>query len=206
MSDTVKNVKSKNKKTKKIPKIKNIPSTNNNTEDLYTKNVLDKQYTIHKDYVLSRIESAKNLNVSFRLPAIPEDISENIVKFILHKNGDTSSKWNCKKGDLLGNEGVQECKCFTSDGPLSFTPSSDWDCIYFLDATKWLENNTFKLYKYPFKKSSDEWKNIKVNKTQTFENQCSQGRRPRITRDALYPQIKEKCILIDTCTITDIVS
>jgi len=158
---------------------------------------------IHKKYVIQRMESAKKLNIKFRLPSIPEDISENIVKFIIHKNGDTTSTWNCK-GDLLSSvEGIQECKCFTSVGPLSFTPSSEWDVIYFLDATHWLTNK-FKLYKYTNKRSSDEWKNIKINKNQTFEQQCIQGRRPRIGWSGLYPQIKPHCNLIFDGSFEDI--
>ena len=52
------------------------------------------------------------------MPSIPEDISENLIKFMIHKYGDISSNWSCKTGDLLSSiEGKQECKCFTSDGP-----------------------------------------------------------------------------------------
>jgi hypothetical protein len=93
---------------------------------------------------------------------------------------------------LINKEGKQECKCFTSDGPPSFTPSSEWDVIYFLDARKWL-NNHFILYRVSLKRTSDEWKNIKVSKSQTFEDQTKQGRRPRITWESLKPQIEPYC-------------
>ena len=175
-----------------------------NTADLYSKEILKQQYEIHKNYVINRKNSSKLLNINFRLPCIPEDISENMIKFIIHKNGDNTSSWNCK-GDLLSSiEGKQECKCFTSTGPISFTPSSEWDSIYFLDATEWL-NDCFKLYKFPYKRTSYEWKNIKVNKNQTFEDQSLQGRRPRINWSGLYPQIKEKCDLIFEGSFEDIV-
>jgi len=178
------------------PKLVTIP-------DKYTKEVLNEQYKLHYNYVKSRKDSSKKLNVKFRFPSIPEDISENIIKFIIHKLGDTTSSWNCK-GDLLSEkEGVQECKCFTSTGPLSFTPSSKWDVIYFLDATNWLDNK-FILYKTSVKRTSDEWKNIKINKTQTFEDQCVQKRRPRITWHALYPQITAFCEKIYESTFDDI--
>jgi hypothetical protein len=172
--------------------------------DKYTKEILKQHYEMHKNYVISRKNSSKLLNINFRLPCIPEDISENMIKFIIHKNGDVTSSWNCK-GDLLSSiEGKQECKCFTSTGPISFTPSSEWDSIYFLDATEWL-NDCFKLYKFPYKRTSDEWKNIKVNKNQTFEDQSLQGRRPRINWSGLYPQIKEKCSLIFEGSFDDII-
>jgi hypothetical protein len=126
-----------------------------------------------------------------------------MIKFIIHRNGDISSKWNCK-GDLLSNEeGKQECKCFTSDGPCSFTPSSDWDIIYFLDARKWL-NDTFILYKVSLKMSSEEWKKIKVSKLQTIDDQCKQGRRPRITWNSLQPQISSFCEKVFEGTFADI--
>ena len=183
----------------------NILEKNIEKNDLYTKNILKSQYEIHKNYTKQRIESSKELKINFRLPSIPEDISENIIKFIIHKNGDMSSSWNCS-GDLLSKiEGKQECKCFTSTGPISFTPSSDWDVIYFLDAIDWINDN-FKLYKFPHKKSSNIWKNIKVNKKQTFEDQCTQGRRPRINWSGLYLQIKEDCTLLFEGSIYDILN
>jgi len=159
--------------------------------DNYTEKVLRENYTVHKNYVIIRKEVSKRLGVKIRFAGIPEDISENIIKFIIHKIGDKTSNWNCGKGDLMSQrEGKQECKCFTSDGPPSFSPASDWDVIYFLDARKWLDDS-FILYKVNLKKSSNEWKNIKVKKTQTFEDQCKQGRRPRINWNSLYPQISQ---------------
>jgi hypothetical protein len=159
------------------------------TEDTYTKELLKEQYQLHKTYVIGRKNTTKN-KCKVRMPCIPEDISENIVKQIIrNKLNDSTSSWNCKKGDLYSQkEGVQECKCFTSDGPLSFTPSSNWDVIYFLDARDWLNDN-FILYRIPLQRTTSEWRNIQVSKSQTFEDQTIQGRRPRITWNSLYPQI-----------------
>ena len=175
------------------------------TEDTYTKELLKEQYALHRSYVKGRIETTKKIGVKVRLPSIPEDISENIVKQILHsKRNDKTSRWDCKKGDLQSQkEGKQECKCFTSDGPPSFTPSSDWDVIYFLDARNWLQDS-FVLYRIPLKRTSAEWKQIKVNKTQTFEDQAKQGRRPRITWESLYPQVESHCTKIYEGTFEDI--
>ena len=160
-------------------------------EDKYSELILKEQFRLHTMYVKSRIESSNVLNITFRFPCIPEDISENIIKFILHKNGDKTSKWSTSTGDLHSDiEGIQECKCFTSTGPLSFTPKSEWDIIYFLDAQKWLEEK-FVLYKVNLKRTSEEWKNIKMNKKETFEDQRKVGRRPRINWYGLYSQIKD---------------
>lgn len=133
----------------------------NIAEDNYTKELLIQQYAVHKSYVKERINTTNKIGVKVRLPCIPEDISENIVKQIIHnKLNDTTSIWNCKKGDLQSQkEGKQECKCFISDGPLSFTPSSEWDVIYFLDAKNWL-NDTFVLYRVSHKLESDNDGNL----------------------------------------------
>lgn len=139
---------------------------------------------------------ARQSGVTIRLPTMPEHISENLVKFIIHKNGDHSSTWNCSKGDLFSaREGKQECKCFTSDGPSSFTPSSEWDAIYFLDAREWLADHIV-LWRVGLKKSDPAWQAVKVNKNQTFGDQATAKRRPRIGWKDLYPQISEFCTKI----------
>ena len=179
-----------------------------NDKDSYTQELLNEQYMLHKQYVNGRIDTTKKTGVKVRLPSIPEDISENIIKFIIrNKLHDNTTRWDCKKGDLHSQiEGKQECKCFTSDGPSSFTPSSDWDVIYFLDARNWLIYDKFILYRIPLKRTSNEWKNIKVNKTQTFEDQTKQGRRPRISWEFLQPQISLYCNKVYEGSFEDIFS
>jgi hypothetical protein len=54
-------------------------------------------------------------------------------------------------------------------------------------------NDKFVLYRIPLKRTSEQWKKIKVSKRQTFEDQAKQGRRPRITWESLYPQIGSYC-------------
>ena len=164
------------------------------SEDTYTRELLKEQYAMHKSYVLGRINTTKKIGVNVRLPSIPEDISENIIKQIISsKLKDKTTTWDCKKGDLQSKkEGRQECKCFTSNGPISFTPVAEWDVIYFLDAREWL-SDVFILYRIPLKRTSIEWKNIKVNKKQTFHDQSEQRRRPRISWESLKPQIELHC-------------
>lgn len=175
------------------------------TKDTYTEDRLKEQYNLHKAYVRDRMNTTQKIGVKVRLPCIPEDISENIIKFIIHNYlKDTTSRWDCKKGDLQSTkEGKQECKCFTSDGPSSFTPSSDWDVIYFLDARNWLSDK-FILYRVSLTRTSIEWKNLKVNKTQTFEDQAKQGRRPRMNWECLQPQINSFCTKVYDGTFDDI--
>lgn len=54
------------------------------------------------------------------------------------------------------------------------------------------------------KNTSTEWKNIKVSKTHTFEDQTKQGRRPRITWESLHPQINFYCSKIYDGAFEDI--
>jgi len=160
--------------------------------DMYTQEVLMNQYKLHKEYIISR-KIIKNI----RLPCFPEDISENIIKFINHKNGDKTSSWNCENGDLKSKKyGKQECKCFTSSGPISFSPSSQWDELLFLDAREWLTIDKFVLYRFRYKRDSKQWNSIKVNQKETIEDQSKQGRRPRIGWKDLYPQIKNYCEIL----------
>ena len=181
------NIKVKDEENK-VKDEENIKVKDEEIIDYYTKETLKEQYKIHKIYVSSR----KKINV--RLPCFPEDISENIIKFINHRNGDKTSNWNCDKGDLISLKyGKQECKCFTSNGPISFSPSSKWDELFFLDATDWFDKDKFILYRTRLKRNSNEWMSIKVNKKETFGEHSLQGRRPRICWKDLYPQIKQDC-------------
>ena len=173
--------------------------------DTYSKEVLMKTYLAHKNYVKELLTIRQETQIKVRLPNMPEHISENIVKFIIqNKMGDMTSSWDCKKGDLYSNvEKQQECKTFTSDGPPSFGPNEEWNVLYFLDARKWLEDK-YVLYRVGLSNRDDAWRNVKVNKAQTFHDQCQQNRRPRITWEALYPQIESYCTKIFEGTFEEI--
>ena len=157
----------------------------------YTNEILKRRYKSFKLYFKEthKIKKICN-NEKIRMNGLPEDISENIIKQICNnKLNDKSSNRICKTGDLYSiKDGIQECKCFTSNGPISFSPTSTFDILYLLDARDWL-NDIFILYKCPYGNKSEIWKNIKINKNQTFEDQCNQKRRPRITWNALSIQL-----------------
>jgi hypothetical protein len=189
-----------------IPKISVLKIKKKILIDIYTRELLEENYYIHREYYIKRSRLCELHGVKIRLPPIPEDISENIIKFIIHDTlGDVSSSWNCS-GDLSSHlEGKQECKCFTSNGPISFTPSSSWNILYFLDSRNWI-NDRFILYRINLSNSSPEWKNIPVNKTQSFENQCNQGRRPRINWESLKPHILQYCEKIFDGTFQEILN
>ena len=183
----------------------NVPVIDTIKHDMYTEEILKDLYLLHKQYNIGRTEITKKIGCKVRLSGIPEDVIENIIKFIIHnKLNDETSIWNRKTGDLYSQkEGTQECKCFTSSGPSSFTPVSDWDVIYFLDAREWLRD-FFILYRIPLKRTSEQWKNIKVSEEQTFEDQVKQGRRPRIIWESLKSQLGNYCSKVYEGTLNDI--
>ena len=160
---------------------------------VFTLTNLIKTFGLHWAY----IKMLRELNIShMREPNFPEAISENIIKFFLIKHKKHTVTWECTKGDLLSDEeGKIECKCFTSKGPISFTPSSDWNVIYFLDARNWFEHK-FIIYRLGWSMKSSEWQNLEINKNKepkTFGGQIKTGRRPRICWNDLHPQISSSC-------------
>lgn len=137
-------------------------------------------------YCKKRIEIYKDMNKKQRQPNFPEDISENIVRFIIEKLEKINVSWNTTSGDLMiiNTKEKIEVKCFSSTGPTSFGPTEKWDYLYFLDAIDFINMN-FKCYKISLSNDNDIWKNIKINKKETFNEQCVQGRRPRIQYSSL---------------------
>lgn len=197
---------------------KNIDNISQITSELlndrYDKNTLKSRFTNFKNMYISDEQLIKN-GLNIRHQNTPEDITENIVKFIIinHEN-DTSCVW-CKgvdkkyglKGDLFSNKYDKsapiEVKSFTSSGPSQFGPDKKFSVLYFLDLRQWLNDNII-LWKVNLNYLSDEFKNIKVNKYQTMEEQFLEGRRPHISWDNIHPQICDFCEKIYEGTFEDI--
>lgn len=198
------------KKPKSIKKIKSNTSSNN--EKLFIDDMLNDSYD--ESILIGRFMNFKNMYISdekliknglkIRHQNTPEDITENITKFIIRKyENDKSCVW-CKgvdkkyglTGDLYSNkyEKIEpiEVKSFTSSGPSQFGPDKKFGVLYFLDLRKWL-NNEIVLWKVNLNYQSNEFKNINVNKFQTMEEQLLQGRRPHISWDTIYHQIYNFC-------------
>tara|TARA_Y100000816_G_scaffold185932_1_gene134974 strand:+ start:4658 stop:5263 length:606 start_codon:yes stop_codon:yes gene_type:complete len=165
-------------------------------------NMLEKCIESYK----STIEFEKMINNSLcnkkiRLSNFPSHISENIVKFVLFKKYKIMPTWDTDKGDLIFSFLKKIIRIEVkgsidlSNGPPTFGPTENWDFIYFVDGL----NNSIKKYKvYEVKLSniSIQWKNMKVNKTQSYEDQCKQGRRPRLTFSEIQKQLGDCCKLI----------
>ena len=110
-------------------------------------------------------------------------------------------------GNFMGNKGgigvsldVGEKKVevkggFITMGPPTFGPRETWDEIYFVDCQDTLKK-TFKIYAIELSNTSEEWKQLKVSKAQTYYDQCLEGRRPRLTFDSIQTQLGDHCRLV----------
>lgn len=148
---------------------------------------------------------------------LPQELTENLAIQIIRVVEGTNMKWckttqppisgdmyldgycrvtyTCDRVDITLVRQINELKFFSSMGPCSFGPTEKWDAIYFLDGLEY-RNFKFKLYKIPLANDSMEWKNLYVNRTQTFEDQASVGRRPRLSFNEVKRQLGEHCELI----------
>ena len=164
--------------------------------DEYTDHDLRQRYTAVKNYVLSYLNLRPHIRKLIRGINIPEDISENIVKFIIRNfDGGTACAW-CKSigmsGDLFLNGIMIEVKAFGSDGPSSFGPRKKFDVIYFLDMRNWIDDVII-LWKVNLSNESPQWKGLKMNKKEDNKTQSDRGVRPHIAWSKIYPQISEHC-------------
>ena len=166
-------------------------------EDRYTEQVLRNQHAIVRTACIGVRKTIQETGLDIRNYNPPEDVTENIVKFILRSQG-LDCKWAKSmgiKGDLVCDGKMLEVKAFTSDGPASFGPRKKFDGIYFLDMRQWL-NDKFILWHVCLTHESPAWKTLKMNKTETHQDQSSQGRRPRIPFEKIRQQIGECCSII----------
>jgi hypothetical protein len=168
-----------------------LQNKNNKNKNLTINNIIE-LLNIHIEYVNKIIAFKKKTGINTRLPNFPECISENIVReYINHKEKRicicSQSGGDLEIIDKISNIKV-EVKCFTSSGPTSFGPTEKWNELYFIDATKFM-NNEFKIYKINLSNNSDKFKSIKINSTETFEDQCKNGKRPRLGFKLLCDQL-----------------
>ena len=184
------------------PKKKSLQLTDEyNHDDKYTSDVLRIRYNMYHDTYTSTAEIRNTTGLPIRHQNPPEDVTENIVKFIIQNyDNDPSCKWakGLKlKGDLYSvkYKSPPEVKAFTSDGPSQFGPTKKFGVLYFLDMRHWI-NDILTLWRVNLTNESNDWKNIKMNKTETHEDQCDAGRRPHISWDKIYPQISDHCVKV----------
>ena len=172
-------------------------------DDKYTQDVCRTRYKLYYDAYMNTVEIIKTTGLPIRHQNPPEDLTENIVKFIVQNyDNDPSCKWakGLKlKGDLYSDkyhiDSPPEVKAFTSGGPSQFGPTKKFGVLYFLDLRKWLDDK-ITLWRVNLTNESTIWKNIKMNKKETNEDQCVAGRRPHISWDKIHPQISDYCVKV----------
>jgi len=179
-------------------KIQNIFRSFSSTKiikDNFTPNKLKNYINIY----INLYNDIENLDIKkIRRPNYPSEITENITKFAIQKHYNIIPSWDTRKGDLYLNNKNFEVKGsidLLNGGPCSFGPTEQWNRIYFVDA-KYHKLKKFTVYEIMLSNKSDIWKNIKVNKNETFQDQCDQKRRPRIKFNNLINQISYKYIKI----------
>jgi hypothetical protein len=151
----------------------------------------------YKSYYKSILEINKYLtSKKMRYPNFPSEISENIVKLAIYQKYKIMPTWDTKVGDLeiLAKKRI-EVKAFSSNGPTSFGPKEKWDFIYFLDAINFMKSE-FIIYECKCSNKSLEWCKLKINSKQTFEDQCLEGKRPRIVFKEILNQLENKFTII----------
>lgn len=172
---------------------------NKSLKDSMTFELLEKYIDAYSRYVnFQREINNKFKSRKIRLANFPSEISENICKFAIKKKYNIIPTWDTNSGDLLLINKKLEVKASTdlfNGGPSSFGPKENWDCLYFVDCID-SDNKRYKIWEINLSNNSDIWKNIKVNKTQTYHMQCLQGRRPRLKFNDLIRQIPEQYIKI----------
>lgn len=170
---------------------------NVNITETYTFSVLKERFYKIKSDILYEKEFIRKHNIEKQIRRkanMPEDVSENIIKFIIRKLGDNSCKRKDNRiGDLYSdNRGIIECK-WTEKGPMSFGPNEKWDELYILHAPEWYTIDKMTLYKIPLSNSSDKIQKIQINKIkkETYGDQCKQNRRPHINLKEFLEAIKD---------------
>ena len=145
-----------------------------------------------------------NMNKSLKKKKIrqtnfPSHISENIVKFVFYNIYKIMPTWDTDKGDLVVNEYSKRIECKGSinlyNGPPTFGSTEEWDYIYFVDGIETLDLK-YKVYEFKIKNNSNKWKNLMVNKKETFYDQCKQKRRPRLSFEKICDQLNDEYRLI----------
>lgn len=162
--------------------------------DLVTPDVVRALYTafVADEVAMSDIEGVTP-GMHVRRHGMRAELSENIVKFVIHSRGDTTCTWGGVNGDLRSAvENIQEVKSITSiNSPTSFGPTQPWNVIYFLDASNWRED-LFIVYRISLPNTHTFWKTLPMNKKETKGEQSDDKRRPRTVWNTNIKPLLEK--------------
>ena len=165
-------------------------------QDSMTPDLLVQCINSYNSVIQSEIQINKHLkHKKIRTSNFPSHISENIVKFLYCKKYNVMPTWDTKVGDLcINNDYCKPLKIEVKgsinlfNGPPTFGPKESWDIIYFVDGKDTFKKK-YKIYEIKLSNISETWRNMKVNKNQTYQDQCLQNRRPRSTFKNILDQI-----------------
>lgn len=176
----------------------NTISHKKDVDNLRFHNVLFNNY-------ITGINSLKKNGYKTRLMNVPESLTEGIVKvFIRQIYQDHTVTDNCI-GDLYSDLfGSIEVKAFQGNGPNSFSTNLKFDALFFVDARKLSNNGEIKIYFYTG--GSDKFKNIPINKNDTFDSLGKRGIRPKISFNKLIDKIYPDTEVIFTGTIDELLN
>lgn len=170
-----------------------------NKKDLDASKHLEKDklielYKITYDYNEKISKFNKENNCKIRLSGFSEVLSENMIKFFLIENNSLDCVNSPIGGDLLIRQDDKclkvECKCFTSEGPMSFGPTEAWDILMILDATLYKENK-YTLYRINLANTDKEWENLKITNDKTFKDAiANKNNRPHFSFKFVKEQLK----------------
>jgi len=171
----------------------------NSLKDNFTKQILEDMIDKYNELYLFYSKMNAKLKIKqMRRPNYPSEITENLVKFAIVKKYNVSPCWDTKKGDLCLYGIRLEIKGsinLLNGGPSSFGPREEWDRIYFVDAVN-CGVKKFRIYEIKLSNRSKIWQNIRVSKKQSYQEQCLQKRRPRITFIELIKQLPPNTVSI----------
>jgi hypothetical protein len=167
--------------------------------DGFTK-VICREYLEHyiagfklRQKINKQLQNKKCRNENF-----PSEISENICKFALFKRIGIMPNWDTQTGDIDLCKKKVEVKGFMSCGPSSFGPTEKWDYICFVDARGFLDMH-FKVYMIKLKNTSEEWRNLKLTKLNSYGDIADANRRGQLRccfYNVVYPQLNEHIQLV----------
>lgn len=115
--------------------------------DFYTYDVLLCNFNIYRTYAESRRISSIIYNLKYQEPIMPNDVSDNIIKFIIRQFSGQLC-YSTKTGQIFSAKfGRIECKTIThiKKEVITFLNGETLDTVCFLDLRNWLDNR-FILY------------------------------------------------------------
>ena len=146
-----------------------------------------------------------------RFPCFPNEVSENIAKFVLQSEWGIDATWNTNAKDLVCMDTCTpiEIKAVTTrpgleHGPTSFATNTDCTNLYFMNFMLGGENNSLDMYKYTGGKERLDDMVMNIDKKEKFGDQCKKGKRPRIRFSTFLERMKDCMFPVCSYNLTEL--